>query len=171
MYDYHVTPKTEKELSDLIPEGDYDYEIKKVTNKEKDGFNQMMWNLKLWGKDGKEWYFNDFFKFDESSNFCMRKIRHALVSCGCKDLWEKGSWNNHDLVGKCGKLTMIIQPAGISKKDGKFYQEKNQVKDYISLDGLENAMEQLKERQAIRAQNADPNLPPVNAYDDIPGLN
>jgi hypothetical protein len=96
----------------------------------------------------------------------MRKIRHFCYSCGMGELWEAGKFSANDCVGKVGKLAIGIQAEGVGK-DGKFYPQKNNVRDYINLEGMEGALEQLKERQAIRSQNRQ-DLPPADAYDDIP---
>jgi hypothetical protein len=47
MYDFHITPKSEDELTDLLPEDRYPYQIVKSTSKEKNGFMQMIWSTTL----------------------------------------------------------------------------------------------------------------------------
>jgi hypothetical protein len=114
-----------------------------------------------------EHYITDYLKVDQKSNFCMRKIRHALYSCGCGDFWEKGKWNAADFDNKTGYLLLGIQKEGIGK-DGKFYPARNNVKDYLKDDtDLKDGIKILEERRnSVNQSGSD--LPPVDAYDDIP---
>lgn len=165
MSDFSFTPKTEEELIDLLEVGDGDFEITKAERREKDGYPMFVLNLKVFDKNGKDGYMTDYLKLDTESNYCMRKIRHLCYSCGLGDLWERGKFDAADFLGKTGKLIIGLKKAG-QGKDGKWYAESRNVRDYVNLEGMEDSMEQLKQRQAMRA--TDNNTPPVSAYDDIP---
>lgn len=167
MYDFHITPKSEDELSDLLPEGKYPYQIVKSTSQAKEECMQMIWKLKFWDQEGVEHYITDFLKVDQSSKFCMRKIRHALYSCGCGDFWEKGKWNASDFDNKTGYLLLGVQKEGYGK-DGKFYPTRNNIKDYLKDDSdLKDSINILEQRRnAVNRNSGD--LPPVDVYDDIP---
>lgn len=165
MYDFHYEAKPEEELIDLLEDGDIDFEIVAAGRMENDeGLPMAKFNLKAWDKNGKEGFITDFIVFN-GSNFQMKKYRHLCYSVGLGELYEAKKANASDFLGKTGKGKARTKAAGVSKKNGKFYAAQTVIADY-SIPLNEDKMAELKQRQAARS--VDNNLPPVNAYDDIP---
>lgn len=167
MYDFHFSPKSEQELTDLLEEGPGTYEVTKAEPKEKDNCLMLVLTLNVWDKNGQQTYITDFLKFDTTSNFCMRKIRHFCYSTNMQKEWEAGHFSAADCVGRGGKL-MIGTQKEKKTDDGKVYPPKSIVRDYIIDDSdLKGAVNQLQQRRNAVNQNRD-DLPPVDAYGDIP---
>lgn len=171
MYDFHFTPKSEEELTDLLTEGEGTYEVASAERGEKAGFVMIILNLKVWDKNGQQAFIKDYMKLDPNSNFCMRKIRHFCYSCGLKEEWDKGRFSASDCPGRGGKLFIKTQNERKVKDPvtglEKTYPAKSVVNDYIiDTSDLNNAVSQLQQRRASQPVRDD--LPPVDAYDNIP---
>lgn len=171
MYDFHFTPKTEEELTDLLEEGEGTYEVMKSERGEKDSFVMIILFLKIWDKNGQQAFIKDYMKLDPNSNFCMRKIRHFCYSCGLKDEWDKGRFSASDCENKSGKLMIKTQKEKTfrDEKTGEYktYPAKSVVNDYIMDNSdLQKSVNQLQQRRNQHNRNND--LPPVDAYGDIP---
>ena len=116
-------PVTEQELSaaNLLPEGEYDFEIIEAVEKLSKAGNDMV-HLKLRVFVGDSTRIVD----DYLTPLISFKIRHLADALGMLDQYAKGELKPEDLEGKSGKLKLIIQKS----KDPK-YSDRNAVKDYV----------------------------------------
>lgn len=160
MYDLTFIPKKEEELIDLLAEGDGDFEVISAERTESKNGNPMIkMSLKVWDKNGEHKFIYDYLMLTDKK-YSLRRIRHFCYSCGLGELYECGKINASDCVGKAGKLKIGIQ----KDKNGQ-YCDKNIVTDYITdTSDLKDAVSVLNHRR----NNQFADLPPVDAYDDIP---
>lgn len=162
MYDFQFTPKPEEELIDLLEDGNGHYEIISFEKKEnKDGYPMAKFNLKVWDKNGRQGFITVFIVFN-GSNFSLRIFRQLCYSCRMPDAYELGKFNGIEFVGKSGPCLIGTQKGSVGK-DGKYYHDKNVIKEFLT--NIDESMSQLYARQKAR-ENDD--LPPVDAYNDIP---
>jgi len=118
------TPKSEKEIaeSNLLPEGEYPFEISSGADKISKAGNEMieLW-VRVYKPDGS---------FNQVADYLMEsmayKLRHAAEACGLLDKYEAGSIVGTDFVGKTGMLKL-----NITKDKAGQYPDKNGIKDYI----------------------------------------
>ena len=118
------TPKTEKEIQEdnLLPEGNYSFEISGAEEKISKSGNEMIQLLiRVYKPDGKFNLINDYLL--ESM---AHKLRHCCESCGILDKYDAGALLADDFIGKTGNLKLSIQ----KDKTGA-YPDKNSIKDYI----------------------------------------
>ena len=117
-------PKSEKEVSNLIPKGEYIFEVLEADEKtSKSGNDMIALKLGVVYNDSVRGIF-DYLVDIDSMAF---KTRHFADSVGLLAEYEKGSLDAGALVGLTGKCKIDIQPA----KDG--YDAKNAVKDYVKI--------------------------------------
>lgn len=144
-------PKTNEQLqqeerdnSQLLPKGDYDFEIDtepadatdEVSKVKRDpegniigGGNDMIHlKLRVFTGVGSAWKFVDDYIL-ESMGW---KFKHAHEAVGLLENYEAGNISADDFKGKCGKVTLYIQK-GKPKNDGsgEVYPDRNSVKDYV----------------------------------------
>jgi len=118
------TPKTEKEIaeSNLLPEGEYPFEISSGADKISKSGNEMieLW-VRVYKPDGS---------FNQVADYLLEsiayKLRHAAEACGLLDKYEAGTILGTDFIGKTGMLKL-----GITKDKNGQYPDKNGIKDYI----------------------------------------
>lgn len=118
------TPKSEKEISEanLLPEGEYPFEISSGADKISKSGNEMieLW-VRVYKPDGS---------FNQVPDYLLEsmayKLRHAAEACGLLDKYENGSILGTDFIGKTGMLKLAIT----KDKTGQ-YPDKNGIKDYI----------------------------------------
>jgi hypothetical protein len=123
------TPKTKEELQQagLLPDGVYDFEVVKATDKiSKNGNDMLELQLKVWGNDGRE-----VMVFDYLLEAMAFKLRHFAEETGLIGKYEAGELHDYDCLGKSGKVSLIVKASKISAS-GNTYPPKNAVKDYIS---------------------------------------
>ena len=120
-------PKTEKEIdvSRLLPEGQYSFEVMKAEEKlSSKGNDMIVLSLRVFKEDGT---------FITVTDYLMEaiayKLRHAADACGLIHEYEGGILSSEGFVGKTGELKLKIQ----QDKEGK-YPDKNVVSDYIKSD-------------------------------------
>ena len=120
-------PKSDDELQRemLIPEGEYNFEITKATEKVSKAGNPMIEiAIKVWDKEGKERYVYDYLMTSRPS--LLYRIKNLCEAIGKNEIYEKGQISETDLYGASGKLTISIQSASVQ------HPAKNIVKNYIA---------------------------------------
>lgn len=121
----NFTPKTEKEIAEmnLIPAGEYDFEIIEANDKvSKSGNDMIELKLKVFDHNGAERVMFDYLL--EQLAF---KLRHAAEACNLVDRYNMGTLVANDFVNKSGRLKL-----GIQKDKTGAYPDKNTVADYIT---------------------------------------
>ena len=119
-------PKSEEEVSNLIPKGEYPFEVLSAEEKtSKSGNDMIALKIGVAYNDATRGVF-DYLVDLESMAY---KTRHFADSVGLLADYEKGSLDADKLPGLTGKCRIDIQPA----KDG--YDAKNVVKDYVKGSG------------------------------------
>lgn len=116
------TPKTKEELDfeNLLPKGEYDFEIVKSEDAvSKKGAEMIKVNLKVFHDSGFQ------FVTDYLMEKMAYKLRHFFEAIGEINAYNEGSVQAVNLVGCCGKVQIDIEPAGE-------FPAKNVVKDYGS---------------------------------------
>lgn len=117
------SPKTEEEVSNLLAEGVYPFEVLEAAEKQSKAGNDMIaLKLGIVGPDDSKRAVFDYLLTDESAQY---KLRHFSDTVGLLAEYEKGALTADNLVGLTGKCKLVIQPA----KDG--YDAKNSVRDYV----------------------------------------
>lgn len=123
-------PKTKKEIEEmnLLPEGEYPFEISQGLDKtskikpDGSGGNEMIELLvRVYRENGTFLLVNDYLL--ESMAY---KLRHAAEACELLTNYETGVLTASDFVGKTGRLKLRIQ----KDKAGQF-PDKNVISDYI----------------------------------------
>lgn len=131
----------------LLAEGEYNFEIIKVTDEAHDkdgnmtplvsgnGGNPMMIvDLKIWDENGEIFNVRDWLVLTTKWMF---KIRHLCEACNLLDVWESGQLHASNLVGRAGRVKITTQkgkeiPKEKRKDGGKtHYDDSNSVQDYI----------------------------------------
>jgi hypothetical protein len=119
-----ITPKTEKELNqgDLLNPGEYDYEVYRAEDKTSKAGNEMIQlSLKVFTGDGDKFVFINDFLLDSIPH----KLRHFCAANGLLGVYESGTLQARDCLGKAGLVNI-----GIKKGTGN-YADQNTVKDYV----------------------------------------
>jgi len=125
-----LNPKTEKELAEagLLPKGEYDFEIVKSEEAVSKAGNEMIaLTLKVYDQNGASTLVNDYLM-----DKLPLKLRHAAEACGLLEDYERGQLHADDMVGKPGRVKLIVQ----ADKTGQ-YPDRNSVQDYIVQKGPE----------------------------------
>ena len=121
------TPKTEAELkeSELLPEGEYQFEILTAedTQSKSTGNDMLKLSLRIFENGGEN--SQRVFDYLVSIDSMIWKIRHFAESIGMLPEYESGEMLAETLPGRTGKCKIIIQPAS-----GQ-WDAKNAVKDYL----------------------------------------
>lgn len=117
------TPKTKEELEfeNLLPKGEYDFEVVKAEDavSKKSGAEMIKVNLKVFHGNGFQ------FVTDYLMEAMAFKLRHFFETVGMIESYNAGQIQSADLIGVAGKVQIDIEPAGE-------YPAKNVVKDYGS---------------------------------------
>jgi len=129
MADLEFTPKTEKEVSCLLEEGQGSFEvIKSVKRVSEAGNSYIALTLKCWDKNGMQGLiFDNIMNGDHP--FVQRKIRHFCYTVGLQKEYQEGKLNAFMCENKTGNLLIGIQK---DKKGDK--PDKNCVSDYIFIE-------------------------------------
>ncbi len=117
----NFTPKNENELSNLLPEGEYDFEVIDAQDKvSKKGADMIFLKIAIWQGEKIRCYI-----FDYLLESVAYKLRHCCDTCGLLDKYQSGSLEATHFVGRTGRAKIIIQ----KDENGK-YPDKNSIKDY-----------------------------------------
>ena len=136
---FEFTPMSEKELDamDIIPDGEYDFEVIKSQRKTSKAGNAMAeLQLLVYDKEGHGRPIFDYLVFS-TVNMCIRKISHFCKTVGLDDAYQKGSLPE-EFVGYSGKCLIGTQEE-MPKETGGFYAKKNIVVDYIKKSQTKSA--------------------------------
>lgn len=118
-----VTPKTDKELSNLFEEGTYDAEIVKAEEATSSKGNDMIVvTLRVYDGAGSSKFVTDYLM-----DKIPYKLKHICKACDLLPDYENGTIDAAKFVGKSVKIKLNIQ----EDKENK-YPDKNIIKDYIS---------------------------------------
>jgi hypothetical protein len=128
---FEFTPLSDEELDlmDLVPEGEYDFEVIKSQRKTSKKGNPMCeLQLQVYDKEGRSHIIFDYLVFS-SVNLNIKKISHFAKAVGLHEQYMKGSLPEefHSFSGKC----LIGIQDEMPKDSGGFYPKKNIVVDYI----------------------------------------
>jgi hypothetical protein len=127
MYDFNFEPKTEEELTDLLEDGDGDFEV--ITAEAQTSKNQnpmIKLSLKVWDKKGDQKFVYDYLILN-GSKFSIRKIKHFCDSCGMEEFYKAGKFSAKDCVGRSGKCVI-----GIEKGTVEYPNDKNVIRSYVA---------------------------------------
>ncbi len=123
---YKYTPRSEEELMELAPEGEYDFII--TASEEKNSANSgepmAVITVKFYDENRKCHEIFDFLSYMSKMDW---KIKHLCDSCGKIGKWASGVFNaeHNSLEGWKGIAKISI--------DRKGDRPKNRVKDYITV--------------------------------------
>lgn len=128
---YSFTPLSDEELdmANLLPEGEYDFQVSKSARRtSKQGNAMAELQIKTWDRFGKICMIFDYLVFS-TVNMNIRKISHFCKSVGLHAKYKEGNLPE-ELDGYSGKCLVGIQDQQ-SNPNGGFYPKKNVVLDYI----------------------------------------
>lgn len=128
---YSFSPMTEEELnvSELLENGEYEFEVVKSTRKVSKAGNPMAeLQIKIWDKQGGEHFIFDYLVFS-TVNLNIKKIKHFCDAVGLEKQYLQGQIPE-DLARYVGKLDLGTQEQQVNPNGG-FYPKKNIVIDYI----------------------------------------
>jgi hypothetical protein len=125
----------DKGRKELLPDGDYVFDVSKCQNTQsKNGNNMAKLTLTVWSKDATHVTVYDYLVFTDSF-LNRKKIKDFCLSVGLLDEYKKGEIPS-DLQGFSGKCKIGTQE-GMSRGEGDhkiFYSDKNIVIDYLLAD-------------------------------------
>ncbi len=142
-----VQPKTEAEITaaNLIPAGEYMFEVIEATEKtSKNGNDMIALKLSVHADD----YARGVFDYLVDIESMAYKIRHFADATGLLPQYEAGQLSADDMIGVTGKCKIAQQP----EKDG--YPAKNVVKDYVKRPAGAAAV-----KKSATAEVADDDIP------------
>ena len=114
-------PKTDRELLDLWPEGEYSFEVAKADETTSSNGNDMIvLHCNVYNEEGRVKVFRDYLV--ESVAF---KLKASCKALGLLDAYNTGKLSALDFEGKKGELKLGIEEG----KDG--YQDRNKIVGYV----------------------------------------
>jgi len=120
------TPKSDTELSNLLPDGVYDFCIKHAEDAiSKSGNEMIKATISLYDSHGREHTLTDYLL-----EAMPRKLKHFSYAVGLQKEYEQGSLNANDCINKTGRLELSIEIGGRNPSGG-FYPNKNSIVDYM----------------------------------------
>lgn len=118
------TPKSDEELLNLLPDGEYDFFVKHAEDTvSKKGNEMIKITIGILDNNNKEHTLFDYLL--ESLAF---KVKHFAQAIGIEEKYNSGGYDAADCVNKSGRCYITKDEA----KDG--FQAKNSVKDYFKGD-------------------------------------
>lgn len=151
MFDFNFEPKTEEELTDLLEEGDGNFEvISAEAQTSKNGNAMIKLSLKVWDKKGDQKFVYDYLILN-GSKFSMRKIKHFCDSCGMEEFYNAGKFSAGDCTARSGKCVI-----GIEKSTGQ-YPDKNIIKSYTNNNN--SSTQAAHNKRSTDAQDFDDDIP------------
>lgn len=116
------TPKTKEELSNLLPDGTYPFQISGAQEKVSKSGNEMIeLTVRVFKPDGEFVIMTDYIM-----EKVAYKLRHASEACGLLHEYESGILVDQNFIGKEGYLKLKTQ-----KDPNGVYADKNVVSDYV----------------------------------------
>lgn len=116
-----VTPKTEAEVANVWPKGEYNAVVESAKEQQsKKGNEMIVLSVKVYHDDGRALVLNDYLM-----DALAYKVRHFCVAAGLLPKYEAGTLTPDDCVEKGVKVRLKIDP----EKDG--YPPKNSISDYV----------------------------------------
>lgn len=155
------TPKTDKELAEenLLPKGDYDYEVAEAidTTSKKSGAEMISLKLRIYHGEGGGRLVNDYLLESMAG-----KLKSFCDSHGLQRQYEAGTLCAADCIERTGSVAIGIE----KDKSGK-YPDKNTVFRYVAKAG--ETREQGKPNSDHFAGGIDDDPVPFMRY-DVPCL-
>ena len=167
-------PKTEHEIkmASLREPGVYDFTVNDASDEiSKKGADMIKVTLGVFDANGHEFTLTDYLM--EAMAF---KLRHFSYAAGLGDAYEAGTLLASNMIGKSGKVKIVIK----EDKTGA-YPPKNEVKDYVVPDekagAQQDPMRKLEElgrehapRRPVPSAVNDDSQPPFNRseYEYLP---
>lgn len=113
----------------MLPNGDYDFEVVKATEKTSSSGNDMIeLQMRVWDAAGKPRMVFDNLVAVETMEW---KTRHFAECCGLLETYEAGSMTVEDCLDRAGRLSLDTQK---ERTEGdKTYKARNRVKDYLTI--------------------------------------
>lgn len=118
------SPKSDKELNEanLLPVGEYDFEISKAENKTfRSGSTGIALTVMVYTPDGTARLVNDNLVFSDAAMF---KVSQFSKCVGLYEKYSAGDIDASDCVHRSGKCRVDIEPEGD-------YPAKNKIKSYV----------------------------------------
>jgi hypothetical protein len=133
------TPKSDEELLNLLPDGDYDFVVIKAEDTiSKSGNEMIKLTLKVLDHQGNERQIFDYLL--EAMAF---KVKHFAQAVGLDNLYELGGYEASDCLHRTGRCT-------IGKEESQNgYQPKNKLVDYIKRDPNEKIIDPQKDSELL----------------------
>lgn len=121
------TPKQEEELQyafEILPAGEYDFQIISATDKKSKAGNDMIeLEIDCFANDGRAVRVFDYLIEIPSFEY---KIRHCAAATGLLQEYEKGELTADMFSSRSGRCVL-----GIKKDKKGEYPDRNEVKDYV----------------------------------------
>ncbi len=119
---FNVKSDAELSVMNLIPEGEYQFEVQSAEDTtSKSGNDMIKLVLCVWDSEGRQHTIYDYLL-----EAMPKKLKHFAKHIGLLDKYESGELLATECIGKCGTLHLVIQ----EDKTGK-YPPKNSVADYL----------------------------------------
>jgi hypothetical protein len=139
-------PKSDKEIAaeNLLPAGEYDFEIIGAENKRfSTGSEGIALRVGVYTSTGAQRFVNDNLIFQDN---CMFKVSNFAKSVGLYDAYKAGNIDAQDCIGRSGKCKLKIEPEGD-------YPAKNSVASYVAPKAA-NAEPRRPQAQSVRVTPA-----------------
>lgn len=119
------TPRSEQELKsfDLLPAGEYDFEVLAAEHavSKKTGAPMIKLKLGVYRENGSQQ-----FVWDYLVGAMEAKLRHFCDTTGLLGKYQAGTLSPDDCTGRSGKVKIVVT----KDKDGR-YPDRNEAKDYV----------------------------------------
>lgn len=155
-------PKTDKELQaeNLLPVGEYDFEILGAENKTfRTGSEGIALKVGVFTSTGAQRFVNDNLIFQDS---CMFKVSNFAKCVGLYEAYKAGNIDAQDCVGRTGKCKLKIEEQGE-------YPAKNTVASYV-VPKAANAGPSRAQAQSVRVTPTQRPAQPPTPVDKKDGL-
>lgn len=139
------TPKSDKELNaeNLLPVGEYDFEITKAINKQfQTGSQGIALTVMVFTADGTGRLVNDNLVFSDKAMF---KVSQFAKATGLYEKYSQGEIDASDCERRTGRCKVDIEPEGE-------YPAKNKIKSYVAP----KANRQAQDADSIAREQSDP---------------
>ena len=110
------------EESDLLPEGEYEFEVIRANESTSSHGNDMMVLKLRAGSNGKTKVVTDYIVAKQ-----IRKVRVVAKACGLLDLFESGEILAEHFIGRRGRVKLSVE-----KSTNPEYPDRNVVDRYVT---------------------------------------